>query len=359
MRLNEPFASNPFIDRPPINPADLIGHQAAAARSEGQRRSDASPSFWTRTASQFGGSWFGGRGLALDGTEHGGRLLADRDDGIYAVICQGITALSACVILTVSVSAVCAEPPTHSERPACSNRNTSSSDVWSEHIREAAKQFAIPERLLRAVMQVESAGDVHAVSSMGAMGLMQIMPGTWEELRMKHHLGDDPFHPRDNILAGAGYLRELLDRFGRNGFLAAYNAGPRRYKEHLLTGRPLPRETIDYVRKLTPLIRGGVSIPPRTRQGTNRASSLEGAIFVQSSDIRNVVASQGGRDADVAAQTIFTAIRSPSMRLPVGVSVTDLTAVEPQSDSLPFQAELEPRSSESSQFAQHFSETPR
>jgi hypothetical protein len=252
------------------------------------------------------------------------------------------------------VAAVCAEPATHSERPARSNGKTPSSYRWSEHIREAAKRFAIPERLLRAVMHVESAGDVHAVSSKGAMGLMQIMPGTWEELRMKHHLGHDPYHPRDNILAGAGYLRELLDRFGRNGFLAAYNAGPGRYEEHLLTGRPLPRETIDYVRKLAPLIRGAVSIPSRARQGTNRASALEGAIFEQIGDIRNVAASQGGRDADVAAEAIFTAIRSPS-----GAAVTDVTAVEPQPDSLPFQAMFEPTSSNRSLFAQHFSETPR
>lgn len=191
------------------------------------------------------------------------------------------------------------------------------------------------------------------------MGLMQIMPGTWEELRMKHHLGADPYQPRDNILAGAAYLRELLDRFGRNGFLAAYNAGPGRYEEHLLTGRPLPRETINYVRKLAPLIRGGVSIPSRAQQGTNRANALEGAIFVQSSDIRDVVVSHGDRDAHVAAETIFTAIRSPSMRSPVGVAVTDLTAVEPQPDSLPFDVVFASRSSNRSLFAQHFSETPR
>lgn len=327
--LSAPFASNPLTDRPPANPADPIAHLAAAARREGQGRPDAFPSFWTRSASP------------------------------CTVIRCGITAISAWVILSVSASAVCAEPPTHSERPARSNSKTSSSYPWSAHIREAAKRFAIPERLLRAVMHVESAGDVHAVSSKGAMGLMQIMPGTWEELRMKHHLGADPYQPRDNILAGAAYLRELLDRFGRNGFLAAYNAGPGRYEEHLLTGRPLPRETINYVRKLAPLIRGGVSIPSSARQGTNRANALEGAIFVQSSDIRDVVVPHGDHDADVAAETIFTAIRSPSMRSPVGVAVTDLTALEPQLDSLPFQVMFEPRSSNRGLFAQHFSETPR
>ncbi|GLS40210.1 hypothetical protein GCM10010869_58070 [Mesorhizobium tianshanense] len=233
-------------------------------------------------------------------------------------------------MLTVSVSAVCAEPPTHNEQPARSNGRTSSSDPWSAHIREAAKRFAIPERLLRAVMHVESVGDVHAVSSKGAMGLMQIMPGTWEELRIKYHLGDDPYQPRDNILAGAAYLREMLDRFGTNGFLAAYNAGPGRYQEHLLTGRPLPRETIDYVRKLAPLIRGSVVIPPRARQGANRASALDSSVFVQNSDIGNVTAPHGKCGALVDAETMFAGIHLPSMCAPRAISVVDLTAVEPQ-----------------------------
>ncbi|MCC5967787.1 MAG: transglycosylase SLT domain-containing protein, partial [Natronohydrobacter sp.] len=72
----------------------------------------------------------------------------------------------------------------------------------------------------------ESAGNPRAVSHAGAMGLMQVMPGTWAELRAAHQLVDDPFDPRDNILAGAAYLRQMYDRFGSPGFLAAYNAGP-------------------------------------------------------------------------------------------------------------------------------------
>ena len=75
---------------------------------------------------------------------------------------------------------------------------------------------------------------------------MQIMPATYEELRLKHALGPDPFDPGDNILAGAAYLSEMFERYGEGGFLAAYNAGPQRYKEYL-KGRPLPAETINYV----------------------------------------------------------------------------------------------------------------
>ena len=75
-------------------------------------------------------------------------------------------------------------------------------------------------------MRVESNGNAHAVSPRGALGLMQIMPGTWVELSARYDLGIDPLDPHANILAGAAYLREMLDRFGLVGFLAAYNAGP-------------------------------------------------------------------------------------------------------------------------------------
>ena len=125
---------------------------------------------------------------------------------------------------------------------------------YAAHVTEASQRFRIPERWIRAVMQVESAGRVRAVSSADAMGLMQIMPRTWTGLRIRHRLGRDPFDPRDNILGGAAYLREMYDRFGSPGFLAAYNAGPERYRQHLSTGRPLPRETRIYMARLLPMI---------------------------------------------------------------------------------------------------------
>ncbi|MFN3263209.1 MAG: lytic transglycosylase domain-containing protein [Pikeienuella sp.] len=130
------------------------------------------------------------------------------------------------------------------------------------HIAEAAERFGLPPHWIRAVVAVESAGDPRAVSRAGAMGLMQVMPATWAELRAAHGLGDDPFDPRDNVLAGAAYLREMLDWFGSPGFLAAYNAGPTRYAEHLATGRPLPRETRDYLAVLAPMINEDAGVSP-------------------------------------------------------------------------------------------------
>ena len=96
---------------------------------------------------------------------------------------------------------------------------------------------------------------MHAISPKGAMGLMQIMPATWAGLRQRYRLGADPYDAHDNIIAGA-FLRELHDRYGVPGFLAAYNAGPARWEDHLATGRRLPMETQAYLARLAPLVGG-------------------------------------------------------------------------------------------------------
>ena len=125
---------------------------------------------------------------------------------------------------------------------------------YAAHITDAAQRFGLPTSWIRAVLRAESDGDPCAISAAGAMGLMQIMPATWKELRVRHGLGADPFDPRHNILAGAAYLRELYDRYGNvTAMLAAYNAGPGRY-EASLAGQPLPTETRAYVAALAPII---------------------------------------------------------------------------------------------------------
>jgi Transglycosylase SLT domain len=148
--------------------------------------------------------------------------------------------LCICTSLTISIM-----PSLADVRPARAHQ-------YLRYITEASRRFVIPAQWIRDVMSAESAGNVRAVSRKGAMGLMQIMPATWKELRTRYHLSHDPFDPHDNIVAGAAYLRELYDRYGWPGALAAYNAGPERYEEHL-AGRPLPRETRNYVAKLAPM----------------------------------------------------------------------------------------------------------
>jgi soluble lytic murein transglycosylase-like protein len=120
------------------------------------------------------------------------------------------------------------------------------------HVSEASQRFGLPESWINAVMRTESAGRIGAVSSAGAMGLMQLMPGTWARQRARFGLGSDPFDPRDNIMAGTSYLREMYDSYGATGMLAAYNAGPGRYEQYRDNGRPLPAETRAYVTKIAP-----------------------------------------------------------------------------------------------------------
>ena len=128
---------------------------------------------------------------------------------------------------------------------------------YAAQVTEASQRFGIPTTWIMAVMRAESAGDLRAVSSAGAMGLMQVMPDTWAGLRIRHGLGGDPYDPRDNILAGTAYLREMWDRYGNvAAMLAAYNAGPARYEEYLLADRPLPAETRAYVAALAPVLLG-------------------------------------------------------------------------------------------------------
>ena len=134
-------------------------------------------------------------------------------------------------------------------------------DPWGPYVREASKRYDVPEIWIRSVMRVESGGNEYingrlTVSSAGAMGLMQVMPETYEELRDRYRLGDDPFNPHDNIMAGAAYLREMYDIYGSPGFLAAYNAGPRRLDDYLSNNRPLPDETRRYVAMIGPSVVG-------------------------------------------------------------------------------------------------------
>lgn len=128
------------------------------------------------------------------------------------------------------------------------------SEAVDRAITDASETFAIPQSWIRAVIAVESTGNARALSKSGAIGLMQIMPKTWAVLRQRLHLGANPYDPHDNVMAGAALLRNLYERFGPGGFLAAYNAGPQRYLDYLTTGRPLSDETRAYLARIAPLL---------------------------------------------------------------------------------------------------------
>jgi soluble lytic murein transglycosylase-like protein len=112
----------------------------------------------------------------------------------------------------------------------------------------------VPDLWIREVMRQESGGRASATSRVGAMGLMQVMPGTYRELAQRYNLGPDPYHPYDNLQAGAAYIREMYQLYGSPAFLAAYNAGPRRLEDYLWGNRGLPDETRNYVARVGPRI---------------------------------------------------------------------------------------------------------
>jgi soluble lytic murein transglycosylase-like protein len=158
-----------------------------------------------------------------------------------------------CTVIVLAASMLsCSAAHAGQASPVTHRTSGKSFHPFVAFVTEASRRFAVPEHWIRAVMRVESSAKPRSRSRKGAMGLMQIMPKTWAELRARHGLGVDPYDPHDNILAGAAYIRELSDRYGAPGFLAAYNAGPRRYERHLATGRPLPGETQVYVATLAP-----------------------------------------------------------------------------------------------------------
>ena len=189
---------------------------------------------------------------------------------------------------------------------------------FAADIAEASHRFGIPASWIRAVIEAESLGDPRVVSPKGAMGLMQIMPETWASLQSHYGLGADPFDPHDNILAGAAYLRELHDRYGAPGFLAAYNAGPARYEAHLATGEPLPDETLAYVGMIAPLTAGDAAA---ARDVVATALSwTEAPLFVLQTT------------RSPTASPLSPALRPE--RSSAAVSVNDLTGLAPQSTGL-------------------------
>ncbi|MFZ5774642.1 MAG: transglycosylase SLT domain-containing protein [Thermodesulfobacteriota bacterium] len=127
-------------------------------------------------------------------------------------------------------------------RPAPRSSVGADPRLFEEYILQAANRYAVDPQLVKAVIRVESNFDHRAVSSKGAMGLMQLMPGTASDLNVC-----DPFDPEANIHGGTCYLRQMLDRFGGDIrlALAAYNAGPGRVEEAM--GIPMIPETQQYV----------------------------------------------------------------------------------------------------------------
>ena len=151
------------------------------------------------------------------------------------------------------------------------------------------------------------------------MGLMQVMPETWGDLRVRHRLGSDPYDPHDNIIAGAAYIRLLYDRYGSPGWIAAYNAGPGRY-EASLRGRPLPSETRAYVAAVAPNLDGSGNPGATIIAAADRSSWTRAPLFIAQPTSKPAADPAPGERASNDAST------TPIVR--------DVSAIVPQSGGL-------------------------
>lgn len=152
---------------------------------------------------------------------------------------DALTLTTACIL--------CAMPPTTPPNVA----------RWEPIIVEASTRFAVPEIWIERVMGVESAGltmlnGKPITSSAGAMGLMQLMPSTYAALRKHYGFGADPYDPRDNILAGAAYLKAMYVRYGYPLLFAAYLTGPTHLDVYLSRPEGLPSNVVTYVNDIVP-----------------------------------------------------------------------------------------------------------
>lgn len=210
------------------------------------------------------------------------------------------------VLAAVALTVIASSDGQARAQTVSSIHRVSAADPWAGLVAEAATRFGLPAFWLQAVMHVESNGDAAAVSPKGALGLMQLMPQTYAQMRIQLGLGADPLAPRDNIMAGAAYLRALLDRYGSPGFLSAYNAGPQRFDNYLARRKPLPPETIAYLLRLSqPAGSAPVSSSP-ARHPRHMADPAASPVFVSqvgsgaSSEI-DIVARQTWRNANLFA----------------------------------------------------------
>ncbi|MCP3418631.1 lytic transglycosylase domain-containing protein [Bradyrhizobium brasilense] len=201
-----------------------------------------------------------------------------------------------------------------------SARGQPTNDRYVTLVAEAAQRFGIPPAWLHAVMRIESHGERRAVSPKGALGLMQLMPKTWADMRARYGLGRDPFDPRDNILAGAAFLRELHDRYGSPGFLAAYNAGPGRYEDFRDRHRPLPAETVAYVAAIVPFVDAEKAPGHLLLAASSRSSWTRAPLFFD----------HVNGPSSVARATVDRPAHDKSAAVPVH----DLSAIAPQSEGL-------------------------
>jgi Transglycosylase SLT domain len=185
---------------------------------------------------------------------------------------------------------------------------------WDAVITEASKRFHVPKAWIRAVMARESGGrtmlgeNMPIVSQAGAVGPMQVLPETYGEMAVQYGLGGDPFAARDNIMAGAAYLRWLHQKYGYPAMFAAYNAGPGRLEDHLEKGVSLPAETRAYVGGIAKILKmqiGGTGFDPVKPNLVNLTQPDGATVKVNPSLVTGIRAALPG-EYDGSVKTVLT-----------------------------------------------------
>ena len=260
----------PLFAGKPSHPLVPLGRRPAGARSEGQGRPKAGAPRGSFTAASTPAGW--------------------RRSGVGSAVALAVVLLSGGI---APAPAMAQEMPVPRSAPV---------HPYAGHVAAAARRFGIPEAWIWAVIRVESGGNTRAVSRTGARGLMQIMPATWAGLRARYGLGPDPFDVRDNIMAGAAYLREMHDRYGSaSAMLAAYNAGPGRYDDFVSRGRPLPPETVGYLAQLTAVVGTSGAVEVAASVPPDPFAWRRAALFVRSTNAASEATALQRSDDEVAA----------------------------------------------------------
>jgi hypothetical protein len=181
------------------------------------------------------------------------------------------------------------------------------------YINSAAQRFGVDPSLIRSVIQAESNGKPNATSHKGASGIMQVMPGTYEELRQKHGLGADRYDPQNNIMAGTAYLAQMQNQFGKDNLdhvLGGYNAGPHRMSQVLSGRASLPSETNKYIQTVRAGLppQGGNTMPVSLLSPTSTNGPRTGLLAEEEQVLntmqQNQMPSQGGGFTPQQASTI-------------------------------------------------------
>ena len=201
---------------------------------------------------------------------------------------------------------------------------------WTPYIREASRRFDVNGQWIRAVMEIESGGRTMLgekqpiVSPAGAMGLMQLMPKTWSDMRAANRLGKDPFDPHDNVLAGAAYLSALYRQYCYPTMFAAYNDGPGMLAAHAALHQSLPVETENYVRDIASILGTGVRYRAGSRNALAPLTRPDGSTVMI--DAGTVVAVRAALPGEYAA-TVQSVISVGRLRQGVRETAARATAI--------------------------------